>query len=95
MWEGGAIMGKSKIGSNEFFGAKDEIKYGTSDHYREILTLKQTCEFLQLSERNVRELVATKKIPHSRINKSIRFLTRSLVAWVKAGEILPVDKENL
>jgi excisionase family DNA binding protein len=50
-----------------------------------VWTVRDVTEFLQCSERHVRQLVAENKIPHARMGRLVRFHKDRVVNWVAQG----------
>jgi len=55
---------------------------------RDVLRIEEAALYLQVSERTLRELVARKEIPFSRVKNSLRFVRIVLLEWMKAGGTL-------
>jgi len=58
---------------------------------KEIMNVKETAEFLGISERMLRELISTNKIPHKRVfakngrnTGRILFSKRLILEWMEA-----------
>jgi excisionase family DNA binding protein len=56
----------------------------------EVLTIEQAAEFLKMSERYVRRLVAERRIPFYKLGRSVRIKTADLVAHMDAGRVEPI-----
>ena len=52
----------------------------------QILTVKQTAEFLKCSRKTVYSLASRGVLPHRKLGRGIRFLQSELVEWVRKGE---------
>lgn len=58
---------------------------------REILSVRQAAEFLGLSEYTIREWVRLRRIPHSKVNGTIKFRRSKLIRWIDQGEIPTIE----
>jgi len=58
---------------------------------REILSVRQAAEFLGLSEYTIREWVRLRRIPHSKVNGTIKFRRSRLIRWIDRGEIPTIE----
>jgi excisionase family DNA binding protein len=56
----------------------------------EVLTIEQAAEFLKMSERYVRRLVAERRIPFHKLGRSVRIKTADLMAHMDAGRVEPI-----
>jgi excisionase family DNA binding protein len=54
-----------------------------AEQAQSIMKVKEACEYLQISERKMRDLVAEGEIPFARIGKSIRFSKVEIDKWFK------------
>lgn len=52
----------------------------------QVMTIKQTSEFLGLSTSTIYTYVSKRLIPYSKRNGSLFFLRDSLVKWIQEGE---------
>lgn len=54
------------------------------------LTVPQTAEYLNTSERFVRRLVAERRIAFHHVGKHVRFALSDLDDWLAAGRVEPI-----
>jgi excisionase family DNA binding protein len=54
---------------------------------REIMSISQAAEYLDISEYTLREWARMRKIPHMKVNGSIRFRKSKLDRWMDRQEI--------
>jgi excisionase family DNA binding protein len=54
---------------------------------REIMSIAQAAEYLDISEYTLREWTRLRKIPHMKVNGSIRFRKSKLDRWMDRQEI--------
>lgn len=50
-----------------------------------VWTIRDVTEFLQCSERHIRQLVAENRIPHARMGRLVRFHRDRVLDWVAQG----------
>ncbi len=55
---------------------------------REIMDVQQAAEYLGLSEYTLREWVRKRKIPHLKVNGSLRFRKSKLDRWLDHHEVI-------
>lgn len=55
------------------------------------LTVPETAEYLNTSERFVRRLVAERRIAFHHVGRHVRFALSDLDAWLAAGRVEPID----
>ena len=55
------------------------------DDYKEILTITEAAELLQLGKRSIYKLAETKKIPAKKVLNKWRFVRKDLIQWVSDG----------
>jgi len=65
--------------------------HAQSEPVKEILSVRQAAEFLGLSEYTIREWVRLRRIPHSKINGTIKFRRSKLIRWIDQGEIPTIE----
>jgi len=53
----------------------------------EILTKKETAQFLKISMSHLSNLMKHKEIPYSKTNKKVLFLKEDLIKWVKSKRV--------
>jgi len=53
----------------------------------EILTKKETAEFLKISMSHLSNLMKRKEVPYSKMNKKVLFLKEDLIKWVKSKRV--------
>jgi len=63
-----------------------------TEHYSEILTLKQAADFLQISERTLQRIVKIGEVPGTQVGGQWRFDREQLRGMVR-GEWLPPHEE--
>ena len=56
-----------------------------SSRFPEVMTVEQAAEYLNLSDRTIRELLAVRRIPAARIGRVWRFRRRRLDEWLDNG----------
>jgi len=49
---------------------------------KRILTVKEVCQYLQLSERKIRDMMAFKEIPYAKIGGRARFDRLAIDKWI-------------
>jgi len=59
------------------------------------LTVPQTAEYLNTSERFVRRLVAERRIAFHHVGRHVRFALSDLDAWLAAGRVEPFDPDDV
>ncbi|MDB5038388.1 MAG: hypothetical protein JWQ35_1916 [Bacteriovoracaceae bacterium] len=52
---------------------------------KEVWTIKDVHSVLQCSERHIRELVSSGKIPYVKVGRLVRFYRTDLFEWLKKG----------
>jgi len=59
------------------------------------LTVLQTAEYLNTSERFVRRLVAERRIAFHHVGRHVRFALSDLDAWLAAGRVEPLTTASV
>ena len=54
---------------------------------REIMSIPKAAQYLDQSEHTLRKWVKERKVPHSKINGTLKFRKSRLDAWVKRNEV--------
>jgi excisionase family DNA binding protein len=49
-----------------------------------LLTIEQVADLLQVSEKTVRRLMLSKRLPHVRLGRVVRFRQDELLRWIEA-----------
>ncbi len=62
---------------------------------RDILTIREVAEYLQLTEKTVYRLVAEKKIPGFKVGGSWRFKMQDISEWISKQSQKNKKKHNL
>jgi len=62
---------------------------------RMLLTVPETAEYLNVTERFIRRLVYERRIEYSKLGKHVRFTTQALDEFVKQGTVLPNDQTSV
>lgn len=52
---------------------------------KEVWTIKDVYSVLQCSERHIRELVSSGKIPYVKVGRLVRFYRTDIFEWLKKG----------
>jgi excisionase family DNA binding protein len=67
--------------------ALNKIKHMKGDHMeKEILTIEEAAEYLQIGKRSIYKLAKEGKIPGKKVLNKWRFEKESLRMWVSRGE---------
>ena len=59
------------------------------------LTVAQTAEYLNTSERFVRRLVAERRIAFHHVGRHVRFALSDLDCWLAAGRVEPITPASV
>lgn len=59
------------------------------------LTVPETAEYLNTSERFVRRLVAERRIAFHHVGRHVRFALADLDAWLAAGRVEPITAASV
>ncbi len=55
---------------------------------RDVLTVKQAAEFLQVSEETIRRRALRGEMPAAKVGRGWRFSQRQLMSWIERGGVL-------
>ena len=56
----------------------------------DVLTIGEAADYIKMSERYVRRLVAERRIPFHKLGRSVRIKRVDLIAHVDAGRVEPI-----
>lgn len=58
---------------------------GQKEAHKEILTIDEACELLNLAKPTIYTLTSRGEIPHNKVSKKLLFRYSDLLAWVDSG----------
>ncbi|MGB0883751.1 MAG: helix-turn-helix transcriptional regulator [Flavobacteriales bacterium] len=71
-----------------------ELILNQSIYQKDILSLKETAQFLQFSESCLYKLTSAREIPHYKVNgRKILFKRVELLAWIDEGKVVTSDTD--
>jgi excisionase family DNA binding protein len=59
------------------------------------LTVRETAEYLNTSERFVRRLIAERRIAFHRVGRHVRLAVADLDAWLAASRVEPITRRHV
>lgn len=65
--------------------------YAQTEPVKEIMSVSQAAEYLGQSEYTIREWVRLRRVPHSKVNGTIKFRRSKLICWIDRGEIPTIE----
>jgi excisionase family DNA binding protein len=70
---------------------------GMAQTEKEVLNVREAAQFLGISERTLRQLIAEKRVPFARVGGSLRLRRTALVGWLQQEEQrnVPFSSEDL
>jgi excisionase family DNA binding protein len=77
-------MRSERAASSDERGADSTIGTGRDRALLHLLTLPEVAELLRVSDKTVRRWMLSKRLPHVRLGRVVRFRQDELLRWIEA-----------